>query len=626
MLEKATWQIPTTAGDPRIATSKDPYIDPAGLLRVLRRRWAVIASMLALAIAVAAIYVATSPQHYTASSLLLFDVRTAEPFQQRSYPNAAADSAYVDSQVEVLKSEAIARSVVTKLNLPSDPEFNSRTGGFRGIIRKISNAVIGLGAEPNQGGRAIAALQANLTVKRIGSTYVIQIDYRSLDAAKAARISNAVSDAYLVDQHESKYRLAYQVDVWLRDRLDKLKTQAQNSERAVAEYKAKNNVVGADAPLLSEQQLADLSSGRRVLLKDLESSAQSYRTLYEAFLQRVTEFANQQSFPTNEARIVSEASPTLVKNDPKPVLVFGAASLLGLVGGIAAAFMREHLDRSYRSSEQVEKELGIECLGVLPTIRPVRDRLPKTHRGAESGDRCISRSARKYRFVVQEPLSHFAETIRSLKVAADIAGLQRPNKVIGITSARRYEGKTLLAANLSEMMEISGCKVILIDCDLRNFGMTAQFAPAAKAGVTEVISGQAALEDIVWRDPFTNLSFLPAKANVNHPTAATAFSPAAVCQRTQLTSAGLNTLLQSIQDFYDYVILDLTSVMPMADVKAISHLIDSFILVVELGSTSQEAVIDALDSAPQLSEKLLGVVLNQHNQTRRARLRHMLRL
>jgi succinoglycan biosynthesis transport protein ExoP len=624
MLEKAAWQTSTTAGDLRIAASKDQYIDPVGVLRVLRRRWAVIASMLALAIAVAATYVATTSQRYTASSLLMFDVRAAEPFQQRGYPNAAADSAYVDSQVEVLKSEAIARSVVRNLKLLSDPEFNSPTGGFLGIVRTISNAIVGSGTEPNEEARAVAAFQANLTIKRIGSTYVIQIDYRSLDATKAAGISNAVTEAYLVDQHASKYRFLSDIDVWLRARLDKLNAQAQNSERAVAEYKAKNNVVGADAPLLNEQQLADLSSGRRVLLKDLESSAQSYRTLYEAFLQRVTEFTNEQSFPTNEARIVSEASPMLVKNDPKPVLVLGAASLLGLIGGLAVAFVRESLDRSFRSSEQVEKELGIECLGVLPTIGPAHDRLPKRHRDAESGDRSISIARKKSRFVVREPFSHFAETIRSLKVAADIAGLHRPNKVIGVTSARRNEGKTLLAANLSEMMALSGCSVLLIDCDLRNVGMTAQFAPAAQTGVTEVIAGQAAVKDVILRDSSTNLSFLPAvKAVVNgDPTAGRVSPSAALCQRTQLTSVGLRTLLQSIQDSYDYVILDLASVTPVADVKAISHLIDSFILVIELGRTSQEAVIDALDSVPPMFEKLLGIVLNQHQQSglkRRAR-------
>jgi capsular exopolysaccharide synthesis family protein len=620
MLDKATWQASTTASGPPTANSKEPYIDLVGVLRVLRRRWASIASILALAISLATIYVATTPQRYTGSSLLLFDVRTTD-FQQRGYPNATADSAYIDSQVEVLKSEAIARSVVRNLNLLSDLEFASQTRGLPGIMRKVSNALVGAGrlsTESDLWGRTVGAFQANLTIKRIGSTYVIQIDYRSLDATKAARISNAVTEAYLVDQHDSKYRIANDVEVWIQERLSKLKAQAQNAERAVAEYKAKNNVVDAGAPLLSEQQLADLSSGRRVLLKDLESSAQTYRMLYETFLQRITEVTNQQSFPTKEARIVSEASPMLVKSDPKPVVVLGAASLLGLIGGLGIAFAREYLDTTLRSLDQVEKELGVECLGILPTIRPTRERLSEGHRDTANGDRGISLVVGKHRFIVRDPFSQFAETIRSLNVAAEVAGLHRPNKIIGVTSARPREGKTLLAANLSEMMALSGCNVLLIDCDLRNAGMTAQFAPTATVGLMEIIAGDVAVEDAIWRDRLTNLTFLPAvkTAVERDPFSGKELSPADLCQRTQLTSAGLKALLQSTQDLYDYVILDLAPVTPVADVKAISHLIDSFILVIELGQTSQEAVVDAFNSVPPLFEKLLGVVLNQPDNSK----------
>src|SRR4051794_10700277 len=219
MLDKAGWR-PSAAGE--TPTSKDQYSDPVGVLRVLRRRWAVIASMEVFAIVVATLYVATTSQRYTASSLLLFNVRAAETFQQRDYPNAAADSAYVDSQVEVLKSEAIAKSVVRNLTLVSDPEFISPAG----ILRRISNAIIGLGTELNEEGRSVAALQSNLTIKRIGSTYVVQIDYRSLDANKAARISNAVSEAYLVDQRASKYNFSHDIEAWVRDRLADLKARA----------------------------------------------------------------------------------------------------------------------------------------------------------------------------------------------------------------------------------------------------------------------------------------------------------------------------------------------------------------------------------------------------------------
>jgi capsular exopolysaccharide synthesis family protein len=618
MLKKVAWQKTTRAGDPHVTGAEEPLIDLVEAFRVLRRRRILIASILALAVSGAVVYLAMTPARYTASSMLLFEVRKNEPFQQQGYLNAAADSAFVDSQVEVLKSENLARSVVRTLSLQSDPEFAPSTGfsaAIQGFVAGIVGAVFGASrtsTESDQFGRVVRMFQKNLTIKRTGLTYVVSVDYRSLDPNTAARISNAAADAYLVGELESKYQAARRADVWLQDRINEMKAQAEKTERAVAEYKAKNNVdTSASRP--NEQQLADASSQRRVILKDLESSAQTYRALHEALLRRVTEFTQQQSFPATEARVVSPASPPLEKSEPKPLIALGVACVLGLVGGLGAAFAREYLDRTFRSSKQVEREVGVECLGILPAIAPARWRLPKWRRDVARGERIISASRERHRFVIGEPLSRFAETIRDLKVAADTADLHRSNKVIGITSARPREGKSLLAANLSEMIALSGCKVLLIDCELRNGGLTGQFASKAKEGVLEVVAGQAAVNDLIWRDPITNLHFLPAvkPAGGRDQNTNEQLSPAALFQRTQLTPMGLKALLESVQDSYDYVILDLPPITPVADVKAISHLIDAFILVIEFGRTPQQAVIDALNAAPTVCEKLLGAVLNK---------------
>jgi succinoglycan biosynthesis transport protein ExoP len=131
--------------------------------------------------------------------------------------------------------------------------------------------------------------------------------------------------------------------------------------------------------------------------------------------------------------------------------------------------------------------------------------------------------------------------------------------------------------------------------------------------VLEVIAGRATVKDLIWHDLSTDLHFLPAvKVPVEHDQVTKEeLSPAALFRRTQLTPAGLKTLLESVQDGYDYVILDLPPITPVADVKAISHLVDAFILVIEFGRTSQQAVIDALNAAPPVFEKLLGAVLNK---------------
>jgi len=601
-----------------VAGAEEPLIDLGEAFRVLRRRRVLVASILALAVSGAVVYLAMTPARYTASSMLLFDIRKNEPFQQQGYPNAAADSAFVDSQVEVLKSENLARSVVRTLSLQSDPEFAPSAGfsaAIQGFMEGIVEAVLGTSrtsTESDQFRRVVRMFQKNLTIKRTGLTYVVSIDYRSLDPNKAARISNAAAEAYLVGELESKYQAARRANIWLQDRINELKAQAEKTERAVAEYKAKNNV-DTSGLRPNEQQLADASSERRIILKDLESSAQTYRALHEALLQRVTEFTQQQSFPATEARVVSPASPPLENSEPKALIALGVASILGLVGGFGAAFAREYLDRTFRSSKQVEREVGVECLGILPAIAPARWRLPKWHRDVASGERIISASRERHRLVVGEPLSRFAETIRDLKVAADTADLHRSNKVIGITSARPHEGKSLLAANLSEMIALSGCNVLLIDCELRNGGLTGQFAPKAKGGLLEVVEGRAAVNDFIWRDPITNLHFLPAVklAGGRDQNTKEQLSPAALFQRTQLTPMGLKALLESVQDSYDYVILDLPPITPVADVKAISHLIDAFILVIEFGRTSRQAVIDALNAAPAVCEKLLGAVLNK---------------
>jgi len=125
MLNRDAWQKTARAGDPQVAGADEPLIDLGEAFGVLRRRRILVASIWALAVSGAVVYLTMTPARYVASSMLLFDVRKNEPFQQQGYPNAAADSAFVDSQVEVLKSENLARSVVRTLRLESDPEFAS---------------------------------------------------------------------------------------------------------------------------------------------------------------------------------------------------------------------------------------------------------------------------------------------------------------------------------------------------------------------------------------------------------------------------------------------------------------------------------------------------------------------
>jgi len=637
-------------------------IDLVETLRFLRRRSILITCILLVGVLGGVIYVETASPRYIATSMLLFDIRKIEPLQQQGYSNDSANSPFVDSQAEVLKSENVARSVIQKLDLLSDPEFAAVDFGGPADFGGQDST------NRNQLARVIRIFRNNLTVKRVGLTYIVTISYRSLEPNKAARISNAVAETYIIAELESKSEAARRADTWLQERLRELRSLAENTEEMVATYKTKK--VGEDVdpvhlneqdvgPVhLNEQQLAKLSTQRRVALSDLESSARTYRALHETLLQRVAEFTERQSFPATEARIISTALPPLEKSEPRGFLVIAVASLLGVVIGVGAAVAREYVDDGLRSPMEVEEKAGIACLGVLPMIggeravvranrslgalraapttvqnatRAVNSRiesqrswflrrLPATvqnavraanswlqsqtpsflRRHSENGS--ATAGFELYRFAVDQPLSHFAETIRSLKVAAEIADPVEGQKVIGVTSVVPREGKSLVAANVSGMLAASGSKVLLIDADPRScVGLTQQLAPNAKKGLFDTVLGNTPADTLVQRDSNADFDFLP----IVRPIPAKYYA----------SPSTMKKLLQSVQHSYDYVIVDLPPITPVADVKAVSHLIDYFIVVIEYGRSSQNAVVEALTIAPLVSKKLLGSVLNKATST-----------
>jgi succinoglycan biosynthesis transport protein ExoP len=204
------------------------------------------------------------------------------------------------------------------------------------------------------------------------------------------------------------------------------------------------------------------------------------------------------------------------------------------------------------------------------------------------------------RTVIDAPFSRFAESIRAIKLAVDLNGAGKSTKVIGLTSSVPREGKSTVAAALGELMAQGGARVILVDCDLRNPSLSRALAPNAVHGILEVISGNKSLQETIWKDPLTNMAFLPA---VTH---------ARLANTSQiLGSDETGRLFDVLRTNYDYIIVDLSPIAPVVDVRATTHLLDSFILLIEWGQTRIDVVQHALRDAPEISDNILGVVLNK---------------
>ncbi|AUC96071.1 exopolysaccharide biosynthesis protein [Bradyrhizobium sp. SK17] len=708
---------------PSLAETFDAFIS-----YLLRQYWIILGTA-GLCLFAGICYLMTATPSYTALATMIIDTRKFQAIQQQSPVNdVPVDSSAVESQVEILKSENVALAVIRDLKLADDPEFvGSRTGAAGAVLDFVSGLFAGRAplSEFDRTRRAVRTFQKQLDVRRRGMTYVIEISFRSLDPERAAQIANAVADAYIVDQLDSKYQATRRASVWLQDRIQELRSQASNAERAVLDYKKANNIVTSSGKLLDEQQLGELNtqlvqvksqvadakakldrieavvkagapdatvadtlnnqvitklrsqylelanreadwSSRygynhlaavnlrnqmreiqssmmdelkrlaesyksdyaialqrqseieravndsvsqsqstnqaQVTLRELQSSAQTYRSLYDNFLQRYMENVQQQSFPVSEARVITRASRPLSKSHPQTLVVLAISMLGGLIAGLGLGVLRDLYDRVFRTADMVEAILDTDCIAIVPRVPPgqIKAAVAAGRPSLPGASRAIQRGAEPVLWAaIDAPFSRFSEAIRSIKVNADL-NVTKPSKILGLTSALPNEGKSTLAFVFAQLVSQSGARVLLVDCDLRNPSLSRKVAATAERGILDVLSNNATLHDTVWHDPETGLAFLPGatRSRIAH-------------SHDVLASDQMKDFIDRARGHYDYVIVDFPPLTPVVDVRTTAHFVDSFIFVVEWGKTQVQVVERALRSARAVNENLLGVVLNK---------------
>src|SRR5258705_6327030 len=599
--------------EPPSAATQPSYVLHVAI-NFIRRQYVVIAVAVGLTTMLGVVYLMTTPPSFTAYARMLIDTRKQQVmFPQQPMTWDFMESAMVASQVEVLKSENIARAVVKENHLTEDPNI---VGPGNDLWGTVTAAIFGapppeVRSETELTKRAIGAVMGGVTAKRVGLTYVIEVGFQSKSPGGAAKIANAVVQAYISDQLDAKFQATGRATAWLGDRIAELKEQSAIADRAVEDFKQKNNMVSADGRLVNEQKVGELSSQLvlakkrtaeaqarfdriqtilrgdtvdatvtdslnnsvvsklrekylddankeadwsarfgpnhmaatnlrnqmkgilasireelvrlgetyksdleiakhnqeaaekelagavaqsqeanqvKVTLRQLESSAKTYRTQYDSLLQKYTETQQQQSFPITEARMITAAESGF-KSSPVTRRVVSFAIFGGLLLGAGIGWLREFWYRVFRTNKQVEAILGKDSIALLP-------RLPKTKKprrdqptGSESDDpRMVARGHDLSWTVIEAPFSRYAEEVRSIKLAIDVNRGVETNKVVGFTSSMPEEGKSTTSTAVALLAAQANARVILIDCDLRNPALSRHLAPRATIGLLEVLS------------------------------------------------------------------------------------------------------------------------------------------
>jgi len=336
-----------------------------------------------------------------------------------------------------------------------------------------------------------------------------------------------------------------------------------------------------------------LASGQdAVRLRQLQREAEANQRLYETYLGRLKQTGTFDDMDeTNTIQVVSSARAPTLPSYPRKGLIVGLGFVASLGIGIFLIFLTERFDNGFRSAEQLEQMTGLPVVGVVPRLA-----------NAEKDGRACAES------ILAAPESPYGESIRSLRTGLMVSNVDRPPKIILVSSSTPGEGKTSLAVSLARQSAISSVKgnVILIDCDLRRPAVSGVMGLRAEVGLTELFAGEATMEEVLKVDPKSGLHVLPATPGTPNPP-------------ELLNSQHMRDLLDRLSESYDLIIIDSPALDAVSDARVLAHMADATIFVVEWETTPRQIVLAAMKQLVSAGGQIAGVVMHKVNERRQAK-------
>lgn len=233
-------------------------LDVRGFMGILRRyKWWLILGPL-IGIGAAILLLASTPPTYTATGAVFVDPRArrivTEEVNPAGYNN---DASLVESQVSILVSDSVLRRVVERERLVDDPDFYSEPA--TGLMADLKTFIRGPRPIVDAETHAIEMLARHVRVKRAAKSYVLDVEVMNSSPAKAARIANAIMQAYLDDQTAAKADESRRANSLIDARIGELREKVRQGEQRLDDFRKANRIVVSEGGIVSEQQLGKLN-------------------------------------------------------------------------------------------------------------------------------------------------------------------------------------------------------------------------------------------------------------------------------------------------------------------------------------------------------------------------------
>ena len=526
------------------------------------------------------------PQILNQAGLALRDYG-AERVRQQARQDAGFIEAQLDTALQKLRdsqeairqfkaTEAFTSLTAQERDLVSQGErITSETQGWEQQRQVLSALVRSI----QEGGIDAAGLTATLSELPPGTSAQVRTGIQSLQA-KQAEERSLIQEERLAEGHARV--MAVQGE---RAELEDQLTEAANASLGVVQERL--------AQLSSEDQDLRVQQARfpelEGTLENLEAQrrldADSYQFIQSQLYQ--AQIGERAAAPYVE--ILDESTYAFPISGRGTVNVFLGA-LLGLILGVGAAFFLEYLDRTVRTSSDVESLLGIPVLGVIPRLRRLDGVSDEANAMQGKGLPLV---------VAMDPLDPAAEAYRNLRMnLMFMSTTDEPIRTILFSSPGPSEGKSTTAVNFAVMLAQQGQRVLMIDADLRRPSLHRALDVLREPGLTNLLIGDAEPRETVRPNVLPNLDFLPSGPFPPNPS-------------ELLNSSTMVRILEEFEGRYDQIIIDSPPVLAVTDAAILAVHTDGAVIVLRSGETEQRAAERSVDQLRRLGVRVFGAVLNE---------------
>lgn len=660
----------------------------------------------------------TSVQIYQAQARLLIEnerstaipglTTTSELYYEDPEP-------YYQTQYKILKGRDLARRVVRRLNLAAVPEFNGTAAppataitvlnDFEARLRSLMGQKPAPVEAPRPGESAdesalVGGFLGRVSVEPVRGSRLVDVFFQSTSPQFAAAAVNALAEEYVNQNLELKLQSTDNMLEWLDKELANQQKKVEESERALAEYRDRQNALSLDdkqnivlarlnqlndavtraktsrvqreslynqikslpaganvdalpvvaqnptvqslkakltdlqrqksqlserygdkhpaiqainAQLADTQQQLDAESRRTLVTVQneyqsavleeqtlsrsldaakgdamdlnrksidygvMEREAKSNRQVYEALLQREKELRVSSNSRSNNVRIVDRAEVPKSPLTPGGRRTWLMSLAIGFVLAIAVAFGLDYMNDTIKTPEDVGRRLKLPFLGLVPAVR---------------GD--------KHPVLASSRVPHdFGEAFRSLRTALMSRYPTPGTKILIVTSAQPLEGKTTTACNIAMALAYGGARVLLIDGDMRRPGMHRPLRLTNERGLSQVLTGQARVRDVIQRTIDPNLLAITAGRTPPNPS-------------ELLASDRMRTLLTNLTHGpFDWIMIDTPPVLAVTDAVVLAPAVSGVTFVIGAEMTRRRLAERALETILGSQPKMTAVVLNK---------------